>query len=204
MMKFLFSRKALGSLGLGALATMLLAIPAQAETTSVDTSICSTPEFSQPFLYAGDSNFYTLLPGESPGSFDGEGWELSGGAGVVTSTLADGSTTQVLDLPSGSKAVSPTICVTSLYPTARTMVRNAKGSEGVFFYVSYQGTKTWQTPKNTGQVHGSGTAWTLATPVNLQPEKLFGWQPMRVTLIPGGKTSEFQIYDMYVDPRMSR
>jgi hypothetical protein len=43
----------------------------------------------------------------------------------------------VLDLPSGSKAVSPTICVTTEFPTARTMVRNVVGAEGVFFYVSY-------------------------------------------------------------------
>jgi hypothetical protein len=28
-----------------------------------------------------------------------------------------------------------------------------------------------------------------------------GWQPMRITLIPGGKTSEFQLYDLYIDPR---
>jgi hypothetical protein len=144
-----------------------------------------------------------LLPGESYDSFGGEGWELSGGASVEPATLADGTEGQVLDLPSGSKAVSPTFCVTSEYPTARTMVRNVKGSEGVFFYVSYAGTPTWNTPKNTGQVHGSGTAWTLATPVNMQPYKTAGWQPVKITLLPGGKTSEFQIYNLYVDPRFS-
>jgi hypothetical protein len=141
------------------------------------------------------------MPGETAGNFNGSGWTLSGGAKIVATTLANGATGSVLDLPSGSKAVSPTICVTSDYPRARTMVRDVAGSEGVYFNVSYEGTNTWNNPKNTGQVHGSGTAWTLSTPVNLQPYNTLGWQPMRITLIPGGKTSEFQLYDLYIDPR---
>jgi hypothetical protein len=198
-MKGLFSRKSLGSLGLGVLIAALTAIPAQA---SVDLSQCATPEYSQPFLYAGDSNWYTLLPGESADNFEGAGWGLSGGAQIVTTTLSDGSTGRVLDLPSGSKAGSPVVCVTSAYPTARGIVRNVKGSEGVFFYVEYEGTNTWEHPKNTGQIHGSGTAWTLVTPVNLQPYNVLGWQPMRITLVHGGKTSDFEVYNLYVDPRM--
>lgn len=200
MRKYLFS---LRSLTMGALLAAVAAVPAQAATVA-DTSMCSTPVFSQPFLSLGDRNWYTLVPGQSDNNFDGAGWTLSGGARIVTTRLADGSTSSVLDLPSGSKAVSPTICVTSSYPTARAMVRNVVGSEGVFFYVSYQGTSTWETPKNTGQVHGSGTAWTAVTPVNLQPYNAAGWQPMRITLVPGGKTSDFQLYNLYVDPRMCR
>jgi hypothetical protein len=175
------------------------AIPAQA---SVNTAQCTAPEYSQPFLYAGDSNLYTPLPGESYDNLAGEGWQLSGGAQIETETLSDGASGQVLDLPSGSKAVSPVICVTSQYPTARGVVRNLKGSEGVFFYVEYEGTNTWGHPKNTGQIHGENTAWTLVTPVNLQPFNVSGWQPMRITLIPGGKTSDFEVYNLYVDPRM--
>jgi hypothetical protein len=175
---------------------------AKAATVSVDTSMCSDPLLTQPFLSAGDRNWYTLVPGQSPDNFDGGGWTLTGGAKTVTRTLGDGSTGSVLDLPSGSKAVSPTICVTSSYPTARMMVRDVAGSEGVFFDVSYEGTSTWYTPKNTGQVHGAGTAWTLSGSVNLQPFNVAGWQPVRFTLVPGGKTSDFQVYNFYVDPRM--
>ncbi len=108
----------------------------------------------------------------------------------------------MLDLPSGSEAVSPVICVNSAYPVARAMVRDVVGSQGVFFYVSYEGTNTWNTPRNTGQIHGSGTAWTAVNPVNLQPFNQSSWQPMRITLIPGGKTSDFQLYNLYVDPHM--
>jgi hypothetical protein len=190
--------------GLGVVTAAFVAGPAQAATTmsSVDTSMCSTPTLSQPFLSWQDSNWYELVPGQSPGNFDGSGWVLSGGARIITTTLADGSTGAALDLPSGSKAVSPTLCVSSDYPTARTMIRDVVGAEGVFFYVSYAGTDTWNTPKNTGQVHGQNTAWTLSTPVNLQPFNVSGWQPVRITLIPGGTKSDFQVYDLYVDPRM--
>jgi len=203
MKKYLFS---LRSLTLGTLFAAVAAVPAQAatvNTSTLDTSWCSTPAFSQPFLSARDSNWYTLVPGQTDSGFNGSGWTFTGGAKVVTTTLANGSKRSVLDLPSGSAAVSPTICVTSDYPTERAMVRNVVGSEGVFFYVSYQGTKTWDTPKNTGQMHGAGSAWSLATPVNIQPSSTVGWQPMRITLTAGGKTSDFQVYDLYVDPRMS-
>jgi hypothetical protein len=188
-----------------ALATVGLTVavsPAEAASLSVDTSACSNPMLSQPFAAWGDTSEYTLVPGQSPGSFNGADWQLSGGAKVVTVTLANGSTSTVLDLPSGSKAVSPVICVTSSYPTARAMVRNVKGAEGVFFYVAYEGTNTWGNPRNTGQIHGNGSSWSAVTPVNLQPNNTAGWQPMQITLVPGGKTSEFQVYNLYVDPHM--
>jgi hypothetical protein len=193
----LISRRALVALALASAALAIAAAPAAA---TADTSVCSNPTLTQPFLTWGDKNWYALVPGQNPDSFLGTGWTLSGGATIKTTTLGDGTTGPVLNLPSGSKAVSPIFCVTSSYPTARMMVRNVKGSEGVFFYVSYEGTSTWNTPKNTGQVHGQNTAWTLATPVNLQPYNVSGWQPMRITLIPGGTTSDFQIYNLYDDP----
>jgi hypothetical protein len=170
-------------------------------TTTLDTSWCAAPSVSQPFASFKDTNWYTLMPGETTEGFSGTGWQLSGGAQIVTTTLPDGSIGQVLDLPSGSKAVSPPMCVTSDYPTARTMVRDVKGSEGVFFYVGYEGTNTWTNPRNTGQVHGQQTAWTLSNSVNVQPTNAPGWQPAQFTLEAGGKTSDFQVFDFYVDPR---
>ena len=186
---------AAGCVGVGA-------APALAGTGSTITSVsqCSPPALTQPFLPFGDTNSYFLVPGQKPGSFTGTGWTLTGGASIVKTTMADGTTGTVLDLPSGSEAVSPTVCVSINYPTARTMVRNVVGSEGVYFYVSYENTPTWLTPKNTGQVHGTGTAWTLSSPVNIQPSSVAGWQLARFTFIPGGTSSDFQIYDFYVDP----
>jgi hypothetical protein len=207
MKQFPLSRPA-RSLSLGAmLATALTCVaagPASAATTSVDTSMCANPLLSEPFVSAGDQNEYALVPGQTPDNVNGSGWTLSGGAALVTTTVADGATGSVLDLPSGSKAVSPAICVMSDYPTARMDVRDIVGSQGVSFYVSYEGTSGWTTPRNTGQVHGTGAAWTLSAPVNLQPASTSGWQIVRFTLVPGGTTSNFEIYDLYADPRMMR
>jgi hypothetical protein len=171
---------------------------ARAETTS--TSECAEAELSQHFLPFKDEKSYAQVPGQDGSGFNAEGWTLSDGAQVVSTTEGKGKEVDVLDLPSGSRAVSPTVCVTKDFPTARMMVRNVVGGEGVYFYVSYAGTKTWNTPKNTGQVHGSDTAWTLSDPVNLQPYSVSGWQLARFTLVPGGKSSRFQVYDFWVDP----
>ena len=198
--------KARGLGGMVAVAALLgvpAAVASAATTVSLPAATTSCPALSliQPFAAVNDLNFYSLMPGEAADSFGGAGWTLSGGARIITTKLADGRTGSVLDLPSGSKAVSPMMCVTSDFPVARMMVRDVAGSEGVFFNVSYLGTNTANNPKNTGQVHGNQTAWTLSDPVNMQPNNVSGWQQTRVTLVAGGKTSDFQVYDLYVDPR---
>lgn len=185
-----------------ALVSSVVASLAFAAPAFASAGTCEGQALSQPFAYAGDSNLYTPVPGQTPNNFAGQGWELSGGAQILSTTLSNGASGEVLNLPSGSKAVSPTFCVTKYDPTARALVRNVVGAEGVFFYVSYEGTKTWGTPKNTGQIHGNRTEWTAVTPVNMQPENIEGAQNVRLTLIPGGKTSDFQVYNLYVDPRM--
>ena len=207
----LFTRGAL-SLGTAVATLAVAAVPAQAATTSVDTSMCTAPVLSQPFLSWQDTNWYALAPGQSTGNFNGAGWKLSGGAKIVKTTLADGTTGSVLDLPSGSQAVSPTICLTSAYPTARMMVSNLSGSNGgnVGFAVSYAGTSSAVTPLQTGTFKTTGSqgvagGWLLSAPSQLQPSTVSGWQPMQVVLTPNGpKKSEFQIYNFYVDPRMCR
>lgn len=171
--------------------------------TPTSTSGCTAPSLFQPFASSGDTNAYMLLPGETPDNFSGAGWVLSGGAHIVATKVADGQTGSVLDLPSGSFAISPPICVTNGYTTARTEVRNVEGAEGVGFFVTYAGQKGWNTPQNSGQVHGQQTSWTLSDPVNVQPSSAPGWQLVRFGLVPGGKSSEFQIYDFDVDPRMT-
>jgi hypothetical protein len=164
-----------------------------------DTSTCNAPAFTQPFLSAGDSNWYTLAPGETPGSFGGAGWTLSGGAAIKAGQNGTGS---VLDLPSGSQAISPPMCVSSDYPTARTMVRDVSGAQGVQVLVAYAGTKTESKAQNVGQVHGQGSGWMLSNSLNIHPGDLPGWQLVRFTLVPGGKSSDFQVYDFWVDPHM--
>jgi hypothetical protein len=169
---------------------------------SVDTSWCTDPLLSQPFLGHGDRHQYMLLPGESPGNFDGTGWTLSGGASIVTTTLDNGDTGSVLDLPSGAMAVSPTVCVTSEYPKARSMVRDIVGSDGVAFAVSYEGKPSWDAPKGGGKMHGKNSGWSLSGGLDVHPGGDPGWQPVRFVLTGGGKASDYQVYNFYVDPRM--
>ena len=167
--------------------------------------MCNAQAFLQPFTAFGDNGFYTLMPGESADNFDGTGWTLAGGAQTVTTTLDDGSTGQVLDLPSGSSAVSPLMCVRSNYPTARTMIRDLDGAPGVQVYDSYAGTKTWEKPRNSGKLHGKSRAWTLSDNFNLQPYHVWpGWEVVRFAFVATGNNAEYQLYNLYVDPHLRK
>lgn len=160
---------------------------------TADTSPCAEPALTQAFLSAGDSSLYTQAP-------DFSAWTLAGGAQLKSTTLADGSPGQVLDLPAGSMAVSPNICVTSLYPTARMMIRSLLGGDDISFRVSYANTNTWTNPHETGHVHGNLANWTVSDSVQLQPGNGSGWQIVRLVLVPNGPHSDFQIYDLQLDP----
>ena len=172
-----------------------------ATTSAVDTSACVDPQVSQPFLSSNDANWYTLSPGEAADDFDGSGWTLSGGAQIITTQLADGQTGSVLDLPSGSTAVSPTVCVQSDYPTARTMVQTTGGAN-IAFAVSYAGTPSWDKPAPAGGIRGTGSGWSLSNPFQVHPGNLAGWQLVRFTFASNGKGGDAQIYNFYIDPRM--
>lgn len=189
-----------GSLGLGVVIASLAVLSSQAMAT---TTSCTAPSpVEQVFLYAGDLNYYAPLPGESYDNLAGTGWSLSSGAKIVTTTLSDGKTGSVLDLPSGSKAVSPEICLTNEYPSARTQVRNAVGSQNVSIQMAYYGTSSWGGTKNVASVTGSGSAWTLSNVLKLPTGNLIGWNRARFTFVASGKSSESHIYNFYVDPRM--
>ena len=187
-------------LALLAALTMAAATAGAARAEITSTSECAESVLSQHFLPFRDYNWYAQVAGQNETGFTGEGWTLSSGATIVPTTDAQGRSIQVLDLPSGAKAVSPTVCVTRDFPTGRMMVREVSGDQDIFFYVSYAGTKTWTAPKSTDKFHGSGTAWDLSDPINLQPSSILGWQLVKFTLVAGGKNSRSQVYDFWVDP----
>jgi hypothetical protein len=145
-------------------------------------------------------NWYTLAPGQSENSFDGTGWTLSGGAQLVTTTLADGSTGTVLDLPAGSRAVSPPMCVSADYPSARTQVRDLVGAPSVHLFVQYTNTKSWLKPIAAGTFAGNDQ-WVNSQPLSLHPGNLYGWQLETFTLTGGDKGTDAEVYNFYVDPR---
>jgi hypothetical protein len=174
---------------------------------STTSATCPGQTFSQVFAAFGDMNEYTLVPG---GNFNSssEGWELSKGARIISTTRPNGSSGGVLDLPSGAVAVSPPVCVTLEYPSARVFVRDVKGSEGVAVGVAYAGTnRTVASPQGVGQVRGQQTSWTPSSPFCVQPQiagSTEGTREARFVFTAAGKTSEFQLSGVYVDPRMRR
>jgi hypothetical protein len=199
MKKWTIARRAFG---LAVLAATAVGGTAQAATPT-GVSACSDPaySFTQPFASAKDSNWYTLAPGQDVNSFNGTGWTLAGGAKLVTTTLADGTTGQVLDLPAGSTAVSPPMCVSAAYPTAKAQVRDVTGPPSVHLYVSYTNTNSAVNPTSAGVIAGN-TQWGNSQPLQLHPGNLFGWQQETFTLTGGNKGTDAQVYNFWVDPRL--
>lgn len=197
----LASATALGCLG----AATLNAAPAMADGTPVmpwgNPAGCSATTLTQPFASFNDQNYYTLVPGESDDSFDATGWTLLGGANVQTQTLSDGSTGNVLDLPSGAVAISPLTCVNVSYVSARAMVSDVAGDGTLNYRVSYPGTGA--TP-DSGSVTGAsqGGGWSLSDSWQLNPPGGGNWVMARFHFIApsSDQGDEVQLYDLYVDP----
>ena len=216
MKQFLFSRNLIG---LGAVIGTFAALPlGVASAAPAPSTPCPDEQFSQPFLAFGDDQSYTLTPGESPGNFDGTGWVLSGGASIVTTTLDDGSEGEVLDLPAGSTAVSPAMCVSAGYSSGRMMSRVVAPPPGkpepkdghlppphVTFAVA---------PVDDG-APGPGPGpghhmdvpgkpdWDITHKIPVAPGNP-GTGDVYFTFTAKSDSSELQVYNLYVDPRMLR
>jgi hypothetical protein len=175
-------------------------------------AVCPNQTFSQPFEALGDVNYYTLVEGSEFNS-PSEGWELLGGAHVVGTTRPDGSIGSALDLPGGSAAVSPPVCVTLQYPTARMWTNTVQGKSNVAVSVAYANTRTAGRPKqvdtiqeeNGGQGNKEDASWTLSRPFDVRPElggKVEETRQVRFTFTSSAKGSDVHLYGLYVDPRM--
>jgi hypothetical protein len=176
------------------------AVPsANAVLAAASASNCTMPTLSEPFAPFGDTAEYVPAPGEAYDSFAGTGWTLSGGASIKTTTLQDGTTGSVLDLPTGAIAVSPPMCVQSNYPNARAMIRDITSSQAVELYAQYAGSTS---ANDAGRFSGSGNGWSASNPVKTNPGSQSGWQLVVFTLVRSDKVGEDQIYNFYVDPRM--
>jgi hypothetical protein len=167
-----------------------------------ELAVCPGQTFAQSFGALGDSNYYTLVE-ESEYDGGGQGWELKNGAAVVQGTRPDGSSGNVLDLPSGATAVSPPVCVTLQYPTARAWVQTIQGKGGVSVGVFYAGTKP--TGKVVGQLSSNAGSWQLSDPFQVRPElfsKEEGVREVRFIYANTTKSSDFHLSGLFVDPRM--
>ena len=198
----------LRSLAISAAASCLLATGAAGSASAsllAGASGCSAAAVSQPFLGFGDTNYYTLAPGQTPDYFNGSGWTLSGGARIAPMDMLDGVQGTVMFLPAGGQAVSPPICVDSDYPTARALIASTPGN-GVGVTVSYPGLlPIFPRVAFSGAIGSSAEVWQLSSPLQLHPGNLPGWQLVRFTFTDTavGVNTDSLIYDFYIDPRMS-
>lgn len=184
----------------------LSADSALAATKSSELAVCPGQTFSRPFEAFKDPNYYTLVEGSEFNEGE-EGWELRNGATIVEGTRPDGSTGGVLEMPSGAIAVSPPVCVTLKYPKARAWVRTLEGDGGVSVGVVYAGAKA--TPgngKKVGQLDAKPKdGWKLSKPFDVKPNLTGdeeGVREVRFVWTSSSKSGVFQLYGLFVDPRM--
>ncbi len=178
--------------------------PATAKQNA-ELAVCPGQTFSQPFEGLGDASFYTLVEGSEFNS-PNEGWELKNGAQIVEGTRPDGSTGGVLELPGGSYAVSPPVCVTLGYPSARAWVEDVEGAGAVAASVYYANTRpTWQIAGLLSAKRGAG--WELSSPFDVDAQLGTvgeeGTREVRFIFANFGHGSDYRVSGVYVDPRMS-
>lgn len=188
---------------LGLLSLWCSSAIAASDSSDAELAVCPGQTFSQPFEAFGDSNFYTLVEGSE---FNGgaEGWDLRNGAEVVEGTRPDGSEGNVLDLPAGAVAISPAVCVTLQYPTARSWVHSVGGKGRLTIGVYYPGDKP--TAHSVGRFGSNAQDdWELSRPFNIQPQLAGseeGVREVRFVYANTTRSGDFHVRGLYVDPRM--
>ena len=190
---------------LGAVAAPL----AQAGTSRSSGGTCAGGAVEHPF--ALDPFSYVLVPG---GTFENgaPGWQLNGGARIVAGNstfYAHGAGERSsLYLPSGSSAVSPTVCVSLLDAVLRLYASNS----GTFLLSNLQVNVIYKTALGVTVEHPvlglgiGGSAWMPTLPMPLVADltgalALDGvTTDVRFRFKPLGLGASYRIDDVYVDP----
>jgi hypothetical protein len=182
---------------------------AQASSSRTTGDTCGDRAIEHPF--ALDPFSYVLAPG---GTFedDAPGWQLNGGARIV-----DGNSTfyahgagerSSLYLPSGSNAVSPTVCVSLLDAVVRLYAQNRGG----FLLSNLQVDVIYKTALGITVEHPvlglgiGGSQWAPTLPMPLAANlcgalALDGLTTdVRFRFKPIGFGASYRIDDVYVDP----
>jgi hypothetical protein len=173
-------------------------------TTSDQTKACD-PTIVQPFTAWGDQSHYMLTPG---GSFDGgAGWSLAGAARVVQGNepyyVHSRGDSHSLSLPTGSSAVTPTMCFApgdwhlrlfaintgSQTSTLRVtvIVHSLLGVLSVLDGGTITSTRTWQPSPKLALLLSNLTS-------------VVGTNAISFAFTPVGLGGAWQIDDVYLDP----
>jgi hypothetical protein len=172
---------------------------------------CGYTGATQVFEPWDDPHHYVLAP---DGGFEAgaEGWSLSRGAAVVTGNeshyLRSADDSRALDLPAGSSAASPPICVALDTPVMRTMVRNTGDPRSrLRVEVNYKllGLVRTTVVKDVR----AGSSWAPSPYIS----PTLGLSTIVGTIIPAAvevrfrpldSSGDWQIDDFYVDPHSRR
>jgi hypothetical protein len=190
---------------LAAVLALLASTPSQASTVLPGADSCAGQRFEQPFLRWADPASYTLAPG---GDFEGsQAWSLRGARLVSENEpfhVHGTADSRALQLPAGSSATSPWMCVGLLYPTVRTFAVRS-GSAFTLLRVEV----LWRT--TAGAIRSATTALLPATTswAPTVPFALAGNLPatidsrhsaiqLRLSVLGSGAT--WRVDDVYVDP----
>jgi hypothetical protein len=195
------------SMAAAAITTATLAAPAHAGVLTKSATGCDDPVLSQPFKPWLDSAYYKPVDDFESGA---DGWTLAGGAKVVDGNAAQkvggASDAFSLQLPAGSSATSPAVCVGLDEPTLRYFARRNSGLLSTLT-VSVQvqlELGVWVTlPIGVdlgGAWHPSLPSLVVANLLPLLPPDMTAVRFKFAPLLGGS----WQIDDVYVDPRMSR
>jgi hypothetical protein len=202
------SVSAVGCGSVGLLATA--ATPASAGVLSTVAGVlpsCAARPTSTPFAPWGDSSSYFLMPG---GGFEAgaPGWTLSGPSvvsGNEPSFVNSKSDSHSLAVPTGSVAVTPTVCVAMGENTVRLFVKNPGVASAVLHVQAYvQNPLTGLVLSTSFNINGSASAkgWS-PTGRLLIPNLLggvLGTQNLKLVFTTSGAPATWNIDDVYVDP----
>jgi hypothetical protein len=189
------------------LAAAALMVTPSAEAGLIGTgpaSGCGTA--SKVFAPWGDQDNYLLVPG---GAFESgqPAWSMSGGARVVAGNepfyVRSAQDRNSLYLPSGSSALSPTVCFGLGDWHARFFVRNVGSASGSLKVdIAVKSLLGLVSILDGGSVSGSG-AWAPSPRIGLTLTNLcslLGVKAVAFRFRTVGSGAAFQVDDVYLDP----
>jgi hypothetical protein len=201
---------ALFAVGAGFASAASAASAATPGTASTSSAPCTTRALSTPFSKWGDGASYFLAPN---GGFESgsTGWTLAGKATVASGSepyLASGPGSHSLQIPFGSQAQSPTMCVTRNEDAIRLFVGN-QGVNGSILHVEAlaQNPTTGQVAQTAFDVNGNAVATGWSPTMVLQIPNMLGGngtQDLTLSFSTRGTAATWNIDDVFVDPFKSR
>jgi len=191
------------TLAVGA-AIAALAAPAPANALLGLGNPCGST-MSQPFTQFGDNASYTLIPG---GSFEpgDAAWSLKGGASIVSGNEPfAGSGSKALNLPAGSSATSPFMCVGTLSPTLRLFGLASSSSTALSVQILAKNVFGVLTVLNVGIVYPGQTSWApTSSALFLQSLGALLTNTTSIAFRFAPVNGSWTVDDTYVDPLLSQ